>query len=263
MVLGICVRVWVLLQLSVIVVAALAARVWRLSQEGLESSVLLKRPEFIALMVMLAVFVVAAIGLAVVCNEHQKKAKEMNGLYPNAAYLVAPARGAEGELGRRHETRHVSFVSSGRTNPFSTPTSMAGLVTLTVFAALSGALPSSTAITADLIGSGFAAATPLQQAWVVMLFLAMAVTFFAAMRGGLLASGQGNRLCVVSSGDVSAADGVLPAGALGPETDFNEVMAIHVHDANYRGGAGNSRCNVISGRRFVFQSTAVWRCCML
>ncbi|ASI47943.1 MAG: hypothetical protein AB8U69_03940 [Anaplasma ovis] len=224
--------------LSIIVVAALAARVWRLSQEGLESGVLLKRPEFIALMVMLAVFVVAAIGLAVVCNEHQKKAREMNGLYPNAAYL-APANGEEEERGRRGETRHVSFASSSRTNPFSTPTAMAGLVTLTIFAALSGALPSSAAITADMIGSGFAAATPLQQAWVVMLFLAMAVTFFAAMRGGLLASGQGNRLCVVSSGDVSAADGVLPSGALGPETDFNEVIAIHVHDAGYRGGGVN------------------------
>lgn len=223
--------------LSIIVVAALAARVWRLSQEGLESGVLLKRPEFIALMVMLAVFVVAAIGLAVVCNEHQKKAREMNGLYLNAAYL-APADEEE-ERGRRGETRHVSFASSSRTNPFSTPTAMAGLVTLTIFAALSGALPSSTAITADMIGSGFAAATPLQQAWVVMLFLAMAVTFFAAMRGGLLASGQGNRLCVVSSGDVSAADGVLPSGALGPETDFNEVIAVHVHDANYRGGGMN------------------------
>ncbi|ACZ48954.1 Ana29 [Anaplasma centrale str. Israel] len=220
--------------LSVIVVAALAARVWRLSQEGLESSVLLKRPQFIALMVMLAVFVVAAIGLAVVCNEHQKKAKEMNGLYPDAAYLTTPDKEGE-EQGNR--VRAVSFASSSRTNPFSTPTAMAGLVTLTVFAALSGALPSQTAITAEMIGSGFAAATPLQQAWVVMLFLAMAVTFFAAMRGGLLASGQGNRLCVVSSGDVSAADGVLPAGALGPETDFSEVVAIHVHNAGY-GGVG-------------------------
>ena len=223
--------------LSVIVVAALAARVWRLSQEGLEAGVLLQRPEFIALMVMLAVFVVAAIGLAVVCNEHQKKAKEMNGLYPNAACLVTD--GGEGEQERKSEVRHVSFASSSRTNPFSTPTAMAGLVTLTIFAALSGALPSSTAITASMVGSGFAAATPLQQAWVVMMFLAVAVTLFAAMRGGLLGSSQGNKLCVVSSGDVSAADGVFPANVLGPEADFSEVIAVHVHDAGYRGGCVN------------------------
>ncbi|MCU7611290.1 hypothetical protein [Anaplasma capra] len=225
----------VTVSLSLVVVAALIARMWRLSREGMGSSELLKHPEFIALMVMAVIFIVSAIGLAVACSDHKRKVQEMNGLYREAAYVTGPQLG-EDEDEERGRLRDVSFVTGSRSNPFSTPVAIAGLVTLTLFATLSGALPTGTAITADMIGKGFSAATPLQKAWVVVLFLAMAVTLFAAMKGGLLASGQGNKLVVVSSGGVSAADGILPADSLGgPSGNFDEVLAVHVHDANYRG----------------------------